>query len=495
MAQDGEVKVKISVTSAGDGAAKAERELGRVGSAAKRASAETKGALERMQGAAGKVQGAFGALRNAMAGFGVGALVGAMTAGVGRIAASFGAAKKEAEEFAEIQRRLAAEKAVAKLAADYAKLSDAVERAAAAQGHDLDMVDLRVRAERKLVRARLDAEKESRLAALDPKAADYAERRAAVEQWHAGQVAGLNAFDAEADLVYARQRMAAEADALDERAGAQDAASGVIRARIAQARREKSAADYEAVNLNERDKSGGFGDTVGKTLGQLFTGDWGRMGGVKTVEGDAVRKAAAERSAQLEKSIDALVEELRRSNEAAERTRRSAANVREKAEAMGTMVEAAGIGRDTAARAARRGTAAAEAEIAEKRAKREAEAAEATEAARARGLLSGRKADIESRLAAEQSKKDAANYAVFQAQGRYDAARLGGSRAGQSAALSGLHAAQETAQNVNLAADRAMNALQATLDKIEAKMKQLDAVLAKRAKQQGFAQSESPAGE
>ena len=493
MANSGEVNVNIKVSATGDGAAKTEKNLDGVGKAAKRASNESKGALADMQGAVGKVQGAFGALRNVLTGFGIGALVGSMTAGIAKIASSFGAAKKSAEEFADIQSRLAQEKGIAALANDYAKMTDAINAAAAAENHALEMIDIEVANRRKLAAAKLDAAKEDEIAALDESAADYAEQLDKIEKKYAAIKAAQSASDAREDIVLARQKMNAQADQSDLGGEAQVAASAVIQRRIDQARREKSAADLAAVDLNENDKTGAA-SAVGKTLGQLFTGDWGRMSGAKTAEGDAVRKAAAEKSAALEKSIQALTEELRKSNEAAARMRQEAADTRDKANAMSGSLEAADLAGDTARRVAQRGEGAAQAALDKNHAQAAAEAAKTADAQKARNLLTARQADLKAQIAAQQERKNAANYSVFQAQGSYDAARLGGSRSAQSSALADLQQAQSAAQNVNFAADSAINALTKTLQAVEARLKAAQAHLEAQSKQQRNAWSESPPG-
>ena len=493
MANSGEVNVNIKVSASGDGAAKAEKNLDGVGKAAKRASAESKGALADMQGAVGKVQGAFGALRNVLTGFGIGALVGSMTAGISKIAGSFGAARKSAEEFADAQSRLAQEKGIAALANDYAKMTDAIKAAADAENHQLELIDIEVANRRALADAKLDAAKEDEIAALDENAADYAERRDVIEKKYAAIKTSRAAGDRMEDFVLARQKMNAQADQMDKSADAQDAASAVIEAKIRQARREKSAADYDAVNLNEHDKTGAA-SAIGKTLGQLFTGDWGRMTEAKTAEGDAVRKAAAERSAASEKNIQALTEELRRSNEAAARMRQEASQTRERAAAMGGRIEAIEIAGDTANRVAQRGKAAATAALDRKHDEQAREAAELADASKARNLLAAQQSDLKAKIAAQQERKDAAGRAVYEAQGSYDAARLGTSRSAQSSALANLQQAQSAAQNVNFAADSAINALTQTLQAVEARLKAAQSVLDRQSKQQRSFQSESPPG-
>ncbi len=494
MARDGEVSVNLRITADTGGAAKASEGLRRVGDAARRSAADTRGGLEQMRAASGRVSGAFNALRSVLTGFGIGGVVMAVTGGLSKIVGSFGAAKKSAEDFRAIQSKLAEDGAVAGLANDYARLTDAVSAAAAAENHHLDMIDRQVAARRRLDAARLSAAHEDEIARLDPSAPDYDERRALVDRRYAALRAAAASGNAVEDLVLARQRTNAQADQTDAQASAQDAATKAIAARLAQARRAKSSADVEAVDLNAQDKTGAL-SAVGKTLGQLFTGDWGRMAGAKTAEGDQVRKAAAEKSAQYERQIRQLEEEKRRSEARAGELRRQAERLRERAGAAGADIEAAEIEGATARRSAARGERAARSALDRNHAAQATEAAKVADAEAASRALARQKAEIQAKIAAEQARKDAAGYAVYQAQGAADTARLGGNRRAQQAALGGLHAAQGAAQGVNSAADAAIAALTETLRSVESRLKAAQSFLQNQSKRQRNAWSEAPAGE
>lgn len=494
MAQDGEVKVDIRMDADVSGAEKAEKGLDRVRRAARKASSESNGGLERMRAGVGRVSGAFGALRSVLTGFGIGGAVMAITGGLSRIVGSFGAARKSAEEFGAIQRKLGESKAIASLEGDYARLADAIDAAAEAQNHSLEMVDLEVANRRRLAAAKLDAAKENEISRLDPDAPDYAERLDGIERKYAAMKANEAASNAVEDIVLARQRTDAQASQADARADAQDAATKAIDAKIAAAKRAKGASDAEATDLNEHDKTGVL-SAVGKTLHQLFTGDWGRMAGAKTAEGDQVRRASAERAAQYELQIQRLEEERRKSEEKADGFRKQAGRLRERAGAMGSAIEAAEIERDTARGSGARGEAAAHGAIERKNATLAAEEAKAKDARRAVELLSAQKAAIEGQIRERQSDKDAAGLAVYRAQGDYDAARLGGGRRAQASALAGLQGAKDMAMDVDRAADGAINALTAALKSVEARLKAAKTYLESQSRQQRNAWAEAPAGD
>lgn len=494
MAQDGEVNVKVKITAENGGVVQAENGLKRVRNAAKKTASESKSGFEQMRASVGKVQGAFGALRNVLTGFGIGGFVVALTGGISKIIDSFGSAKKSADEFRAIQVKLAEEKGIASLANDYNKLTDAINAAAAAENHQLEMIDIEVANRRKLATAKMEADKEDEISKLDANAKDYAEQLDKIEKKYAALKAAADASNAREDLILSRQKMEAQAGQTEKQADAQDEASKAIEAKIKAARRAQSKADIEAVRPNSADKDGVL-SAVGKTLGQLFTGDWGRMAGATTAEGDQIRQQAAERSAEFEKQIQALTEELRKSNEQAAKLRQDAKNTREKAAAMGGALEAAEIEGDTAMKTAARGETAAQAALDKNHAEQAAEAAKIADAEKARALLSVQKQNLQAQIAAQQQKKDAAALQVYNAQGTMDAARLGGNRGTQQSAFSNLQAAQDAAQNVNHAADTAINALTATLKKVEARLKAAQNFLESQSKQQRNAWNEAPAGE
>ena len=495
MAQDGEVKVGIKVTAENGGVTKAEQGLKRVGQTAKKTAAESKSGFEQMSASVGKVSGAFGKLRAALTGFGIGAVVTAITGGLTKIIGSFGAAQKSAAEFAAIQQKLAEEKGIAKLSNDYAALSDAINAAAAAENHQLEMIDIEVANRRKLAAAKLESAKEDEISKLDANAKDYAEQLDKIEKKYAALKAAQSASNAKEVIVLARQKMEAQAGQTDKQAEAQDEASKVIEARIAQAKRAKSAAEMKAVDLNENDKTGVL-STIGKTFAQLFTGDWGRMSEAKTAEGDAVRKEAAQQAAQLDQELQALTEELRKSNAKADALRQSAKDTRAKVGAMSGALEAAEIEGETAKLAAARGESAAQTALDKNHEKQAKDAAMLEDAKKARILLHRQKSELEANIEAQRGKKAAAGQAVFEAQNAYDlAAAGGGNRGAQTSALKNLQAAQKEAQNVDFAADQAIVALTETLKKVETRLKAAQHYLENQTKQQQNAWREAPAGE
>ena len=504
MASDGEINVKIKVSADKAGAKDVEKSVKGIGSAAKKTAEESKKGFEQMQAATGRISGAFEAMKKVLTGFGIGGLVMAVTGGLSRIADSFGSAQKSAEKFRAIQSKLAEAKSITALANDYTKLIDAINAAGTAENHLLEMIDIEVANRRRLDEAKLNAAKEDEIAALDENATDYAEQLDVIEKKYAALKSSHAASNATEDIVLARQKMNAQADQTDKLAEAQDTATKAIQAQIDTARRAKSSAEHDAIALNENDKTG-VASIISKTLNQFFTGDWGRMAGAKTYEGDQVRMSAAEKSVQYELQIQKLEEEKRKSEEKAAELRKQSERLRQKAEAMGGQIDATRIEGESARKAADRQETSARASLekkhkdeaaqkAEKEAEEKAHAAKIADAHRARAALTAQQAQLKAQIAAAQRSKDAAGLAVFNAQGAVDLAKANGGK-GLAGAQGALNEAQSTALEVSHSADRTIAALTKTLKDVESRLKATQTALENQSKQTRYAWSEAPAGD
>ena len=488
---DGEVNVKVKITAENGGVTKVENGLDKIEKKAKQTAAESKSGFEKMSASVGKVQGAFGTLKNVLTGLGIGGFVFSILGGISKIIDSFGSAKKSAEEFRAIQAKLAEEKGIASLANDYNKLTDAINAAAAAENHQLEMIDIEVANRRKLAAAKMGAAKEDEISKLDANAKDYAEQLDKIEKKYAALKASADASNAREDLILAMQKMEAQAGQTEKQAAAQDEASKMIEAKIEAARRAQSMADIEADSLNSADKTG-FLSAVSKTTAQLFTGDWGRMGEAKTSEGDQVRKQAAERSAELEKQIQALTEELRKSNEQAAKLRQDASNTREKAAAMGGALKAAEIEGATARKTAARGEATAQAALDKNHAAQAAEAAKIADAITASENLQREKSAVEQRRANAEQRRVAAQRAQFEAQSNFDLAKA--NRGDVGTAAKQLDDAKRTAAAVDRETTALIASLDATLRNIEGRLKAAQNEIMKGQSQAQYAWSQQPAG-
>ena len=458
---DGDVSVKIKLGADISGSVQSRQELEKLRQSSKKT---TDDATKGFDGLSKSV----GFFRKALTGFGVAGLFTAIYQGVAKIADSFKAASKQAEALDKIQNELAKAKGLQQLVSAYERLKSAAAAAASEQSHALQMIDERVGNRRRLDNAKLEQDKLAAIAALDPNAPDYAEQKAKIEADYAARSAAMNSSNAREDIVLARQKLDAEAAGKEKEAEAEDAATAVARKKLAEARVEKSKADIEAVDLNENDKTGVV-TAIGKTLAQLFTGDWGRMSGATTAEGDQARQNAAKRAADLELRIAELEEEVRKSEERAASLRKDASNLRERHDAMGGALEAADLEGKNAMSSARASEAEASRSLAKKQKDIHAESEKNAAAMTAAENLARAEADLKSRIAEEQSKKDSASQSVYQAQNAVDLARANGQPVGSLTAE--LQAAQSAANDINFAADKAINALTETLKRVEAQLK------------------------
>ncbi len=487
-----DVNINLKINAEKRGADDATAAMNRFGAAAKKNAADARGGFENLQKSVGKVQGAFGTLRNVLTGFGIGAFVTAFTAGLSKIINSFKSAEKTAGVFRDVQVKLVQENQLARLAQDAADLATATERAATAENAKLEKIDQEVAARRRLAAAQREASRLAELDALDPNATDYNERVAAINAKYAREGASASASDAVEDIVLQRQKLNASADQMDAAANVKAAAIKTTSAQIAALKRQKGAADVAAVDLNENDKTGVL-SAIGKTLGQLFTGDWGRMGDAKTAEGDQTRLNAAKQAAALSQQIAQLEDQKRRAEEEVQAMHERAAATRENANGLSSAIDAATLEGKNAVIVATRQEAAANSALSAKHAATAKEADTYASAASARELLAQEQADLKSRIAAQQAKKDAAALSVYNAQGDFDTARLGGGN--QLAAYQALQTAQGAAQNVNAAADSAINALTKTLQAVEQRLKAAQNYLESQSKSSSAAWAEAPGGD
>ena len=204
---ENDTTIRIGTQADLSGGVQTEKQLEQITRKAKelgKASSESAG---KASNAFGRLQQATGRLRQALTGFGVAGIFSALISQIGKVAASFDAAKKRAEDFAKIQKQLAESKGVQQLASDYERLKDAVSAASAEQSHALDMIDEDVKNRRRLEKAQRDAAKQNELAALDPADPAYAQKVAQINARYAIGESAEAASNAREDVVLQRQRL------------------------------------------------------------------------------------------------------------------------------------------------------------------------------------------------------------------------------------------------------------------------------------------------
>lgn len=491
---DGEVIVKAKIVSDTSGAQAVDNSMKRLIAKANQLSKEEKAAAEKSAGAMERLSRATALARRAMTGFGVAGVFTALTAAVGKIAGSFNAAEKAAGDFAKIQAQLGRDKAIQNLVAEYERLKQAAADAAAAEKESLDAIDEDVRNRRRLEKAKRDAAKEAELSALDPEDLAYEQKKSAIEARYAREEASANVSDAREDVTLRRQRLASEAEGKEAEAKAQDAQSEVLRRRIADAQRAKMAADLGAQELNDADKSGVL-DALGKTAGQLFTGQWGRLTGAKTEEGDAIRKEQAQKAAAAELEVGRLKEELRKSEAEAARLRQEAERIRARRDRAGNALDAMDIERETARAAGIRTQDEAGLALERKEAQIAKDRKTVADAPSEIGVLESARAFEEERAAQAAARygKEAAD--VVAAQGRYDMlAANGGSRREKSAALAALQQEQREAEEAKHDMERTAAQVATTLAAIKEQINALSRAVKQAQSRLSNSQADAPEG-
>lgn len=494
MAQDGEVNVKVKITAENGGVVQAENGLKRVRNAATKTAAESKSGFEQMRASVGKVSGALGLFQKALAGFGViGAITGVVSV-VEKIRDSFKSAKREAEEFEKSAKAEEVKKSIDALAESYKALTDSIAKASAERQHENEIDDIKLKNARDLKDAQIDLDEQQELAAVDDNAADAEEQRNVIKARYSERRRALAASRNRENGIIERDRLRRDATAKESEAKKiEDSLRGDDEA-ISAARARRNAAADESVSENE-DDARGFWSMAAHNLKSIVTLDWAKVGDTRTSAGDKIRAEAAQRM----KAEDEIIKQLEGNRAAkvrrSEDLKNAAKKENEKADALSGQVEADELRQQLSQASSAEENRRAQAALDKNHAEQAAEAAKIADAEKARALLSVQKQNLQAQIAAQQQKKDAAALQVYNAQGTMDAARLGGNRGTQQSAFANLQAAQDAAQNVNHAADTAINALTATLKNVEARLKAAQNFLESQSKQQRNAWNEAPAGE
>ena len=311
-----------------------------------------------------------------------------------------------------------------------------------------------------------------------------AENVKAVETKFGAAEAAMRASNADEDVTLAKQRLVDQAGAKDREAAAEGARQKAIRAQINAARREQSRASIDAVELNDNDKTGVL-SALGTTMRQLFSGDWGRMAGAKTAEGDAVRKEAEKRAQEAERKAAQLQEQLRASEERQAELRKEAEQLRRKADVKGGEHEAARIERETEESRARRTNAEAARSLADRQEQVAKDQATISGAA-------GRKAEIQARIDAENARLQAAadrsnkeDRDVYLAQRRLEQADAGNRGKGWKRYAQGarkdlaadVRREEDEAAEAKVSFERTKNAVAETLKTLNEEMRKFEADL------------------
>ena len=477
-------KLKIEADTKGaDQAATAYEKSGR---AAKKASEESKKGFEGLKKSIEGTSRAAEIFNKVLSGFG---FIGIFTMVVGivdKLRNSFGATTAEAKKFAEEARKAADTARVEKLADAWKKLEDQISNTSAAQSRANELEDMQRDNARKLEDDQAELSKQQELAALDPNDPLYEKKKAQIEARHSAAAAKRSVARRQEDANIAADRAGNEAAAMSTEAMKRSLALTDERAELERLRRERSRA-IDASTADNRADVQGVGGAFLSNLINILTLDWGKVGSMRTDEGDAIREDAKKRSDELQKQIKDKEAQIAAQERKISELQSGADHLTQKATLHRGAAFGAETAMETASLAGSAAVSAADKAVTD-------EQARIADAHRARAALTARRDELKAQIAAAQGRKDAAGLAVFNAQGAVDLARANGGK-GLAGAQGALADAQSTALSTNASADRLIAALTKALNDVNTKLKAAQTAIESQSKQTRYAWSEAPAGD
>ena len=477
-------KLKIEADTKGaDQAAAAYEKSGR---AAKKASEESKKGFEGLKKSIEGTSRAAEIFNKVLSGFG---FIGIFTMVVGivdKLRNSFGATTAEAKKFAEEARKAADTARVEKLADAWKKLEDQISNTSAAQSRANELEDMQRDNARKLEDDQAELSKQQELAALDPNDPLYEKKNAQIEARHSAAAAKRSVARRQEDANIAADRAGNEAAAMSTEAMKRSLALTDERAELERLRRERSRAIDASTADNHADVQG-VGGAFLSNIKNIISLDWGKVGSMRTDEGDAIREDAKKRSDELQKQIKDKEAQIAAQERKISELQSGADHLTQKATLHRGAAFGAETAMETASLAGSAAVSAADKAITD-------EQTRIADAHRARAALTAKRDELKAQIAAAQGRKDAAGLAAFNAQGAVDLARANGSK-GLAGAQGALADAQGTALSVSHEADRTIAALTKTLKDVETRLKAAQSAIESQSKQSRYAWSEAPSGE
>lgn len=477
-------KLKIEADTKGaDQAAAAYEKSGR---AAKKASEESKKGFEGLKKSIEGTSRAAEIFNKVLSGFG---FIGIFTMVVGivdKLRNSFGATTAEAKKFAEEARKAADTARVEKLADAWKKLEDQISNASAAQSRANELEDMQRDNARKLEDDQAELSKQQELAALDPNDPLYEKKKAQIEARHSAAAAKRSVARRQEDANIAADRAGNEAAAMSTEAMKRSLALTDERAELERLRRERSRAIDASTADNQADLQGVGGAFLSNII-KIFSLDWGKIGSMRTDEGDAIREDAKKRSDELQKQIKDKEAQIAAQERKISELQSGADHLTQKATLHRGAAFGAETAMETASLAGSAAVSAADKAVTD-------EQARIADAHRARAALTAKRDELKAQIAAAQGRKDAAGLAVFNAQGAVDLAKANGGK-GLAGAQGALADAQSTALSTNASADRLIAALTKALNDVNTKLKAAQTAIESQSKQTRYAWSEAPAGD
>lgn len=484
MAAEGEVTVTAKITADTKGGKEVEQELDRIEKKSKQSAKGISDGFAQAQQAASSYNNIVRRLTN----FSIftGGLASVLSLW-DRITASANKAKEEASEFAKEQAKAADKKRIEDLAESYRKLGEEIGRAAKERQRANELEDMETSESDRLEDNEAKLQKAQQIAALDPNDPAYEEKKQRIENAYEVAAAQRSVDRSRRDAETKEKREYAEAEAKHGEAAEKEFSLIADREELQTLRRKANEARAASVQENVFDVKT-FTEGFVNNLRSILSLDGEHFWSDRTAKGDEERKRQEEEAKRYDEAAKALEEKIKSKEAEIADISAEATHHSKKAGVYGMSAANTSVAQSAAEISGQQSTAAADKAVADK----ENRLADAQKAER---LLQSEKQRIKAEIAAEQSRKDAANQAVYTAEGNMESAKLSGNRREQISANAALRDAQASAQNVAHEADSAIAALTETLKSVETRLKAAQSAIKQSSKQQQYAWNESPAGD
>lgn len=403
-----------------------------------------------------------------------------------RITASADKAKEKAAELAEETAKAADKKRIDELTESYRKLTEQIVNAAKERQRANELEDMQTAEADKLEDNEAKLQKAQQIAALDPNDPAYNEKKQRIENAFEVAAAKRSVDRTRRDAETRERREYDEAEARHGEATDKEFSLIADREELQTLRRKANEARAKSTQENQFDVKT-FTDGFVNNLRSILSLDGEHFWSDRTAKGDEERKRQEDEAKRYDEQAKALEERIKAKEDEIADISAEATHHSKKAGIYGMSAANMSVAQSAAEISGQQSTAAAEQAVIDREKK-------ISDARNAEQLLQAEKQRLKDRIADEQAKKDAANLAVYNAQGDMDTANRNGNRRGQADASAALREAQLTAQNVNHEADSAINALTETLKSVETRLKAAQSAIQNASKQQSYAWSESPSG-
>lgn len=399
-----------------------------------------------------------------------------------RITASADKAKEKAAELAEETAKAADKKRIDELTESYRKLTEQIGNAAKERQRANELEDMQTAEADKLEDNEAKLQKAQQIAALDPNDPAYNEKKQRIENAFEVAAAKRSVERTRRDAETRERREYDEAEAKHGEATEKEFSLIADREELQTLRRKANEARAKSTQENQFDVKT-FTEGFVNNLRSILSLDGEHFWSDRTAKGDEERKRQEEEAKRYDEQAKSLEERIKAKEADIADISAEATQHSKKAGIYGMSAANTDVAQSAAEISGKQSTAAAEQAVIDREKK-------ISDARNAERLLQAEKQRLNDRIAEEQAKKNAANLAVYNAQGDMDTANRNGNSRGQAAASAALREATETAQNVSHEADSAINALTETLRRVETKLKQASSFLESTRKQNQFDMAE-----